>query len=264
VLDEADAFAPQKPQHEQARLLGAVEDLVRRGRARGIGVTLISQRPAVINKNVLTQIECLIALRMTAPQDIAAIKQWIHHHGSEDEQEKVLASLPSLPRGTAWFWSPGWLKVLRKIEFRKRRTFDSSATPSPGKIVTAPEQLAKVDLEALEVKLSTIIDRSKEDDPASLRIRIRDLEEKLKVTRRRVLPEVVEIERVPAKLYTEILESWRAMDEQTRSLETIFHDLGTHVRDQKVLVDRLGSIVERSRFCPPPPRKKTRPSLRSG
>ena len=39
VLDEADAFAPQCPMKGQERLLGAVEDLVRRGRARGLGVS---------------------------------------------------------------------------------------------------------------------------------------------------------------------------------------------------------------------------------
>jgi uncharacterized protein len=44
VLDEADAFAPQRPMKGQERLLGAIEDLVRRGRARGLGVTLVTQR----------------------------------------------------------------------------------------------------------------------------------------------------------------------------------------------------------------------------
>jgi len=44
VLDEADAFAPQRTDPGGQRLLGAIEDLVRRGRARGIGLTMISQR----------------------------------------------------------------------------------------------------------------------------------------------------------------------------------------------------------------------------
>jgi len=45
VLDEADAFAPQRTDPGGQRLLGAIEDLVRRGRARGIGLIMISQRP---------------------------------------------------------------------------------------------------------------------------------------------------------------------------------------------------------------------------
>jgi DNA helicase HerA-like ATPase len=73
VLDEADAFAPQRPMKGQERLLGAIEDLVRRGRARGIGVTLVTQRAVVLNKDVLTQAEVLVALRTIAPQDRDAI-----------------------------------------------------------------------------------------------------------------------------------------------------------------------------------------------
>ena len=67
------------------RLMGAVDDIVRCGRVKGIGVTLISQRAAVLHKDVLDQAEVLIALRMTSPRDAAQLK----------------ASLPSLPTGIA-------------------------------------------------------------------------------------------------------------------------------------------------------------------
>lgn len=46
-IDEADAIAPQKPQRGEERMLGAAEDLVRRGGQRGIGVTMITQRADV-------------------------------------------------------------------------------------------------------------------------------------------------------------------------------------------------------------------------
>lgn len=54
VIDEADAIAPQKPQKGEERMLGAAEDIVRRGGQRGIGCVLVTQRSAVLNKNVLT------------------------------------------------------------------------------------------------------------------------------------------------------------------------------------------------------------------
>ena len=63
ILDEADAIAPQKPQKGEERMLGAAEDIVRRGGQRGIGAMLVTQRSAVLNKNVLTQAQVLIALR---------------------------------------------------------------------------------------------------------------------------------------------------------------------------------------------------------
>ncbi|MFC4244331.1 helicase HerA domain-containing protein [Gryllotalpicola reticulitermitis] len=55
IFDEADEFAPQSPMQEGRHLLGAMEDFARRGRLRGLTCTLVSQRPAVIHKDVLTQ-----------------------------------------------------------------------------------------------------------------------------------------------------------------------------------------------------------------
>ncbi|MDE2105777.1 MAG: DUF853 family protein, partial [Patescibacteria group bacterium] len=153
VMDEADAFAPQRPMHNEARLLGAVEDLVRRGRARGIGITLISQRTAVLNKNVLTQVEVLVALRTIAPQDREAIDEWVKVHGTPEQRHELMESLPSLPIGTAWFWSPGWLNVFARVKVRKRETFDSSATPAVGRAKVQPK-LAEVDLEKLKTRIA--------------------------------------------------------------------------------------------------------------
>ncbi|GAF92488.1 unnamed protein product, partial [marine sediment metagenome] len=61
MLDEADNFAPQSPMQGDKRMLGAINMLARRGRARGIGLTMATQRSAVLNKNVLTQAEVLVA-----------------------------------------------------------------------------------------------------------------------------------------------------------------------------------------------------------
>lgn len=67
VVDEADTVAPQKPFGEEARTLGAMQDVVRRGRIRGIGCVMFTQRPQVLNKDVLTQADMLIAAHV-APQ----------------------------------------------------------------------------------------------------------------------------------------------------------------------------------------------------
>ncbi len=180
VLDEADAFAPQRPMPGQQRMLGAVEDIVRRGRARGLGVSLVTQRSAVLNKDVLTQVEVLVALRTIAPQDRAAIDEWIKVHGTPEQREQLMSSLPSLPIGTAWFWSPGWLNVFKRVKIRQRETFDSSATPEVGKKLRAPKQLAEVDLEQLRARLVATVERAKADDPKALRSRIAELERQLR------------------------------------------------------------------------------------
>jgi hypothetical protein len=195
ILDEADAFAPQRPLPGHQRLLGAMDDLVRRGRARGIGVTMITQRPAVLNKDVLTQIEVLIALRMTAPQDQAAIDTWVRSHGTPEQREELMRSLPSLPIGDAWLWSPGWLDRFVRIHVRQRETFDSSATPKVGERIVAPTaSTAVVDLERIRIALEGAISEAQSEDSQVLRGQIADLQQQL---RDRPVERVVERVEVP-------------------------------------------------------------------
>lgn len=197
VVDEADAYAPQRPpKGDGPRLLGAMEDLVRRGRARGIGVTLITQRAAVLNKDVLTQTEVLVSLRVTGPQDRAALDAWVRQHGTDEQRDELLTSLASLPVGTAWVWSPGWLDLFRRVEIRTRRTFDSSATPEVGGTVQAPSGYADVDLDALRESMAEVVERAEADDPKALKREIRRLEAELRAARD-YTPEPVEVE-VPA------------------------------------------------------------------
>lgn len=68
VLEEADAFAPQQPMGELTRVLGEVDRIARRGRNFGFRLISITQRPAKLNKDVLTQLSTLVALGVTSPQ----------------------------------------------------------------------------------------------------------------------------------------------------------------------------------------------------
>jgi len=180
LLDEADAFAPQRPMKGQERMLGAIEDIVRRGRARGLGVSLVTQRAAVLNKDVLTQVEVLVALRTIAPQDREAIDAWIKVHGTPEQRTLLMTSLPSLPIGTAWFWSPGWLDLFCRVHVRPRETFDSSATPKVGEQRISPKQLAPVDLPRLRTRIAATIEQAKASDPKLLRAQITELERQLR------------------------------------------------------------------------------------
>jgi hypothetical protein len=171
IVDEADAVAPQKPYPGEERMLGAIEDIVRRGGQRGLGSMLISQRSAVVNKNVLTQTQVMIAMRTIAEQDMDAIMAWVKVHGNP-EQEKVLkASLPALPIGDAWILSPGWPTddgLFTRIHVDPIATFDSGATPKPGEKRIKPKHLADVDLKALERRMAETIERAKATDPREL------------------------------------------------------------------------------------------------
>jgi hypothetical protein len=183
VIDEADAIAPQKPQKGEERMLGAAEDIVRRGGQRGIGCMLVTQRSAVLNKNVLTQAQMLVVLRTIAPQDLAAMKAWIDVHGTIEEGKKLMDSLPSLPVGDAWFWSPGWPTeegIFQRTHVFPIETFDSSATPKPGEKKVVPKNLADVDLDVLKKQMAATIEKAKNDDPKLLKKKIAELESELK------------------------------------------------------------------------------------
>ncbi len=194
MVDEADSVAPQVPSRGETPMLAAMDRIVRRGRARGLGVTLITQRPAVLNKNVLTQIELLITLRLTSPNDRKAIDGWIQAQGTEDERRAVMASLATLEVGEAWFWSPAWLGLLKRVHIRQRQTFDSSATPKIGQTLASPRTLASVDLSALKERFSGALVAAAESDPVQLRRRIDTLEQQL---RERPVEHVVERVEVP-------------------------------------------------------------------
>lgn len=178
-VDEADSFAPQQAFPNQKKMLGAFEAIVRRGGIRGIGTTLITQRPAVLNKNVLTQADNLIVLCITSPQDRAAIDDWVKGNGTKEERDIMMNSLASLGQGDAWIWSPSALGIFQRVKIRQRETFNSSATPKAGEYKHEPKKLAKVDLENLRDKIATTIEKAKAEDPELLRKEIANLKHQL-------------------------------------------------------------------------------------
>lgn len=230
--EEADEYIPQRVMGEVAKLVGAFETLVKRGRFRGLGVTLITQRSASLNKDVLTQIETLIPMRNPSPQDRKAILAWVDVH---DAGAEAVAELPSLANGEAFVFSPQWLDTLTRIRFRRRRTFDSGATPKVGKKVRPPAKLADVDLASIKEAMAETIEKAKADDPRELRKRITVLERDLAAARaERPEPEHVE---VPA-----LSDDDRgAMAELTGSMVGLHHSLSDLISRLREATDRVSS-----------------------
>jgi hypothetical protein len=237
-VDEADAFAPQRPMPGEQRLLGAFEDIVRRGRARGLGVTLITQRAAVLNKNVLTQIEVLVVLRTIAPQDRAAIDSWIEVHGTEKQREAMADKIASLAIGEAYFWSPGWLDIFQLVRVRTRETFDSSATPEVGKVAAIPKAMAEVDISALGEKIRTTVEKAKANDPAELKRTISELKRKLTAAEQKK-PEVKQSEPVEVPVLTDeaqsllrkVSDACDSVIQETKKRAADFDDLKSAIRN---------------------------------
>jgi len=128
VLDEADLWAPQRTQPDGLDLLGRVEEIVRRGRVRGFVPWLITQRPAVLHKDVLSQADVLVSMKLTSSQDRVAVGRWIEGQADRAEGRRILGALPQLRRGEGWVWAPGD-GVLARVAFPRILTLDSSQTP---------------------------------------------------------------------------------------------------------------------------------------
>jgi hypothetical protein len=83
-----------------------------------------------------------------------------------------MASLPALPVGDAWFWSPGWPTtdgIFQRVHVSPIETFDSGASPKAGEKRVEPKNLADVDLGSLSKQMSATIEKAKENDPKLLK-----------------------------------------------------------------------------------------------
>jgi uncharacterized coiled-coil DUF342 family protein len=93
----------------------------KRGRKHGLGIVGISQRPADVKKDFITQANWLVWHRLTWENDTNVVGRII---GNEYE-EKV----SDLNDGQA-FMQTDWAEAdLRTVQFRRKRTFDAGATP---------------------------------------------------------------------------------------------------------------------------------------
>jgi len=175
IVDEAHLFAPQGkvPDPDAGKMLHAWNNLASLGRGVGLVLILISQRPAKLHKDSLTQIETLIAMRLIGPQDRAAIREWIRESADEAQGAEIMRSLVSLPTGTGWVWSPA-LDVLEKRSFPLASTLDTGTPSAAPDVVLGP-----IDVDAIRAQLGKVEEERKANDPTELRKQIAALKHQL-------------------------------------------------------------------------------------
>ncbi len=176
-LEEAQSFIPQRMTRGEDQMLGAFEDLGKLGRNFGIGMSLISQRPQAVNKEVLNLTEVLLVLQISGARERSAIRAWIVEQSIDTRN--ALEELPSLPIGTAYIWSPRWLRFFGKVRIGSKWTYDASATPTLSTAPLIPRPLEAVDLAELRRAMASLGELPGEHDSAGLRRRIADLEQRL-------------------------------------------------------------------------------------
>jgi hypothetical protein len=179
LLEEADDYAPQPRsggggvKGPAAATLGVFQRLVRRGRARGLGALMITQRSAAINKDLLYMVGTLVAFRTTGPRDQEAIDGWLKYN-QPALRDRVMSSLAQLEDGEAWVIAEEALGSIERVRFRRMNTYDTGATPEHGG-QAKPATLADIDVPALSKELAAAAEKRKAEDPKELQREVAQL-----------------------------------------------------------------------------------------
>lgn len=114
VIEEAHNFCPERSFGE-AKSSKIIRTIASEGRKFGLGLCVISQRPARVEKSVLSQCTTQIILKVTNPNDLKALSNSIEGLTLEAESE-----IKNLPIGTALLTGISEMPLL--VNIRPRRT----------------------------------------------------------------------------------------------------------------------------------------------
>jgi hypothetical protein len=122
VVEEADKFIPQYGQR-----VPIFAEVARRGRKRGLGIMICSQRPSLVDKNVLSQCGNQLIGKLIIQNDLQSVAQFFPHKGLPKE-------LTTLKAGQ-FFAMGGFSTAPSLITVRKRVTKPGGVTPALAKRV---------------------------------------------------------------------------------------------------------------------------------
>jgi uncharacterized protein len=91
VIEEAHNFCPERG-YGEAKSSAIIRSIAAEGRKFGLGLCIISQRPARVDKSVLSQCTSQMALQVTNPGDLKAISN--SFEGITPETESEIRNLP--------------------------------------------------------------------------------------------------------------------------------------------------------------------------
>ncbi|MHC1626102.1 MAG: ATP-binding protein [Methanoculleaceae archaeon] len=116
IVEEADKFIPQSGDS-----IRKIEEISRRGRKRGLGLLVSTQRPSLVTKNVLSQCNNQIIGKLSIENDLRAVDLFF---GSRKEVEKLNTLAPG-----EFFVMGGLTRRKVRMRFRGRESEHRGATP---------------------------------------------------------------------------------------------------------------------------------------
>lgn len=242
VIEESQLIVPQMVRGDDARMMGIYEEIIRLGRNYGIGVSMITQRPQSVNKEVLTQTECLVVFQVNGAPERKALREWIVHQGAD---VNLVDKLPALHVGHAYVWSPQWLRILEQVKIAPKRTMDASSTPKVG-VRRQQREMVPLDLDAFKQKMAATIERAKENDPREMQRTIAQLKREL-AQRPQAKAEVKEVPVFAERDLTALQKVAEAFDRFVKEA----HNFGLRVSGVGKVVEAINER-RKDKFAPAP------------
>ncbi|MBV0901209.1 helicase HerA domain-containing protein [Haloarcula salina] len=134
----------------------------KRGRKHGLGIVGISQRPADVKKDYITQCDWLVWHRLTWNNDTKVVGRILDN--------KYADAVEDLDDGEA-FMMNDWAEEVRRVQFHRKQTFDAGATPGL-------DDFERPELKSVSEDLVSELETISEEQKAT-ESRITDLREEL-------------------------------------------------------------------------------------
>lgn len=117
LIEEVHEYIPESGLDDTGRMLIKI---AKRGRKHGLGLCGISQRPADVKKDFITQCDWHVWHRLTWDNDTNVVRRVLGADYADAVQD--------LDDGEA-FLHTDWNDQIRRVQFRRKHTFDAGATP---------------------------------------------------------------------------------------------------------------------------------------
>jgi len=118
LVEEVHEYIPQQGSvGECGKVLIKIS---KRGRKHGLGIVGVSQRPADVKKDFITQCDWLVWHRLTWNNDTKVVGRIL--------DSDYASAVEGLDDGEA-FLTTDWSEDVRRVQFHRKKTFDAGATP---------------------------------------------------------------------------------------------------------------------------------------
>ena len=192
ILEEAHEYVPLSPGKGEEVMLGAMKRLYTVGRNYWIGFIAATRRPAKMHTDLRNGADATAFFQIVGTQDRKAMTDYLGEVADKATYDEILSHLAKLPVGTAYFYQPHEQTPLLRLQFRYRKTLDTTTTEiTAGHKVIKPV-LAEVDLTKLGDAMASAREKAKADDPKLLRERIRQLEVQIRADDQRFKMQLVD------------------------------------------------------------------------